>query len=84
MRLPPLCFFAITTTTAMKKTCATHSPAQRFSVSTRPVGALRMTLVMASIGCLVQASTVQAQTHPLNDTGITFSGHAIDGNAATC
>jgi hypothetical protein len=25
-----------------------------------------------------------AQTRPLNDTGITWSGHATDGNAATC
>lgn len=26
----------------------------------------------------------QAQTHPLNDTGITWSGHATSGNATTC
>ena len=34
-------------------------------------------LVVVSAGC-------HTQTHPLNDTGITWSGHATSGNATTC
>ncbi|WOO31809.1 DUF1566 domain-containing protein [Diaphorobacter limosus] len=33
---------------------------------------------------LCSAPATQAQTRPLNDTGITWSGHATSGNATTC
>ena len=33
---------------------------------------------------LCTAPAAQAQTHPLNDTGITWSGDATNGNANTC
>lgn len=33
---------------------------------------------------LCTAPAAQAQTHPLNDTGITWSGDATSGNASTC
>lgn len=33
---------------------------------------------------LCTAPAAQAQTHPLNDTGITWSGDALNGNASTC
>lgn len=49
-----------------------------------------MALAMASMGCLLLPSIAQAQTQPLNDTGITWSGHATghpdndNPNATTC
>ncbi|GAB2738434.1 hypothetical protein GCM10027019_18040 [Melaminivora jejuensis] len=33
---------------------------------------------------LCTAPAAQAQTHPLNDTGITWSGDALNGNVSTC
>ncbi len=33
---------------------------------------------------LLAATSAQAQTQPLNDTGITWSGHATNGNATIC
>ena len=43
---------------------------------------LRHTALATSL--LLGLSTAHAQTHPLNDTGITWSGHATSGNATTC
>ena len=34
--------------------------------------------------CLALPLVTQAQTQPLNDTGITWSGHATSGNASSC
>lgn len=41
-----------------------------------------LNILLALAACLPLAAL--AQTHPLNDTGTTWSGHAIDGNAANC
>ena len=48
----------------------------------RPVSAL-ITCPLAALVLLVPLS-IGAQTRPLNDTGITWSGHATAGEAATC
>ena len=48
----------------------------------RSVSAL-ITCPLAALVLLVPLS-IGAQTRPLNDTGITWSGHATSGNAATC
>lgn len=36
------------------------------------------------LACLLVLPGVHAQTRPLNDTGITFSGNATSGNSASC
>ncbi len=48
----------------------------------RPVPAL-ITCPLAALVLLVPLS-IGAQTRPLNDTGITWSGHATSGNVTTC
>lgn len=39
--------------------------------------------LLATLLCLA-LPTAHAQTHPLNDTGITWSGEAVSGNATAC
>lgn len=41
-------------------------------------------LILAAAACLAVPFASHAQTQPLNDTGITWSGDALDGNATTC
>lgn len=41
-------------------------------------------LILAAAVFLVGPLASHAQTQPLNDTGITWSGDALDGNATTC
>lgn len=50
----------------------------------RVFSSLRHTTLALLLAALPWASQAQTATRPINDTGITWSGHATSGNASTC
>jgi len=68
-------------TNAMKKNDTMHLHQRRLLPPSLP---LHAALAAACLGWLAHAATAQAQTLPLNDTGITWSGNYPTGNSADC